>query len=116
MTYYQQTWTINQDGSIQSTVYSVTETEMTNAERLKKNIDERLEKQEERKEVKEKAEEREEQDSKLHGEPQRLPVIEGAEQKAMVGHMQEESELAARERMQKEKMGGIYHSKIDINI
>lgn len=54
VTYYQQSWTINGDGSIQSTVYSVTETEMTNAERMKKNMDERLEKQKEKKEKEEK--------------------------------------------------------------
>ncbi|MCM1254435.1 MAG: hypothetical protein NC321_16580 [Clostridium sp.] len=49
VTYYQQTWMVNKDGSIQSTVYSVTETGMTNAERMKKNIDEQLEKQKEKK-------------------------------------------------------------------
>ena len=54
VTYYQQSWTINGDGSIQSTVYSVTETEMTNAERMKKNMDERLEKQKEKEEKEEK--------------------------------------------------------------
>lgn len=48
VTYYQQTWTVNKDGSVQSTVYSVTETGMTNAERMKKNMDERLEKQKEK--------------------------------------------------------------------
>lgn len=36
--------------AIQSTVYSVTETGMTNAERMKKSMDERLEKQKEKKE------------------------------------------------------------------
>lgn len=35
VTYYQQTWMVGKDGSIQSTVYSVTETGMTNAERMK---------------------------------------------------------------------------------
>ena len=57
VTYYQQTWMINKDGSIQSTVYSVTETGMTNAERMKKNMDERLEKQKEKKEEEEKVKE-----------------------------------------------------------
>ena len=57
VTHYQQTWSIGKDGSIQSTVYSVTETGMTNAERMKKNMDERLEKQKEKKEE-EKTEER----------------------------------------------------------
>lgn len=51
MTHYQQTWTINKDGSIQSTVYSVTETGMTNAERMKKSMEERLEKLKEKKEA-----------------------------------------------------------------
>ena len=54
VTYYEQTWMVNKDGSIQSTVYSVTETGMTNAERMKKNMDERLEKQKERKRKKKK--------------------------------------------------------------
>ena len=58
MTYYQQTWLIGKDGSIQSTVYSVTETGMTNAERMKKNMDERLEKQKEKKEEEETEERR----------------------------------------------------------
>lgn len=62
VTYYQQTWTINNDGSIQSTVYSVTETGMTNAERMKKNIDDRLEKQKEKKEENEKVEEQKEEE------------------------------------------------------
>ncbi|MDE6606824.1 MAG: hypothetical protein K2K54_03580 [Lachnospiraceae bacterium] len=69
VTYYQQTWTVNKDGSIQSSVYSVTETGMTNAERMKKSMDERLEKQREKKEeeekVKEKKEEKAEQAEKL---------------------------------------------------
>ena len=56
VTYYQQSWTINKDGSIQSTVYSVTETGMTNAERMKKTMDERLQRQKEKKEETEKAE------------------------------------------------------------
>lgn len=51
VTHYQQTWTINKDGSIQSTVYSVTETGMTNAERMKKSMEERLEKLKEKKEA-----------------------------------------------------------------
>ena len=58
VTYYQQTWLIGKDGSIQSTVYSVTETGMTNAERMKKNMDERLEKQKEKKEEEETEERR----------------------------------------------------------
>ena len=60
VTYYQQTWMVNKDGSIQSTVYSVTETGMTNAERMKKSMDERLEKQKEKKEEEEKVKEKKE--------------------------------------------------------
>ena len=60
VTYYQQSWMINKDGSIQSTVYSVTETGMTNAERMKKSMDERLEKQKEKKEEEEKIQKRKE--------------------------------------------------------
>ncbi|MBE5860332.1 MAG: hypothetical protein E7301_09460 [Butyrivibrio sp.] len=50
VTYYQQSWVVNDDGSVQSSVYSVTETEMTNAERMKKNMDELQEKQKEKRE------------------------------------------------------------------
>lgn len=49
---------VNKDGSVQSTVYSVTETGMTNAERMKKSMDERLEKQKEKKEEEEKVKEK----------------------------------------------------------
>lgn len=62
VTYYQQSWVINKDGSVQSTVYSVTETEMTNAERMKKNMDERLEKQKEKKAEEKQKEEKEEEE------------------------------------------------------
>lgn len=58
VTHYQQTWMVNKDGSIQSTVYSVTETGMTNAERMKKSMDERLEKRKEKKEEEERVEEK----------------------------------------------------------
>lgn len=64
VTYYQQSWVINKDGSVQSTVYSVTETGMTNAEKMKKNMDERLEKQKEKKEEEKKAEEKREEEKK----------------------------------------------------
>jgi len=57
-------WVINKDGSVQSTVYSVTETGMTNAERMKKNMDERLEKQKEKKAEEKKAEEKREEEKK----------------------------------------------------
>lgn len=62
VTYYQQSWVINKDGSVQSTVYSVTETEMTNAERMKKTMDERLEKQKEKKAEEKQKEEKEEEE------------------------------------------------------
>lgn len=61
VTYYQQSWTINKDGSVQSTVYSVTETGMTNAERMKKNMDECLEKQKEKKAEEKRQEEKKEE-------------------------------------------------------
>ncbi|MDE7322799.1 MAG: hypothetical protein K2N73_08665 [Lachnospiraceae bacterium] len=64
VTYYQQSWVINKDGSVQSTVYSVTETGMTNAERMKKSMDERLEKQKEKKAEEKKAEEKREEEKK----------------------------------------------------
>ncbi len=65
VTQYQQTWMIGKDGSIQSTVYSVTETDMTNAERMKKSMDERLEKQKEKKKAEEKVKEKAEAKEKV---------------------------------------------------
>ena len=91
VTYYQQTWMIGKDGSIQSTVYSVTETGMTNAERMKKNMDDRLEKQKEKKEEK-------------------------AEQEISVKYVEAESELEAKAMMQKEKLEDAYYPKFDVNV
>lgn len=71
VTYYQQTWTINKDGSIQSTVYSVTETDMTNAEKMKKSMDERLKKQKEKKEEEEKVKERKEEKAEKAEKPEK---------------------------------------------
>lgn len=65
VTYYQQSWVINSDGSVQSTVYSVTDTGTTNAERMKKNMDERLEKQKEKKAEEKKAEEKQQEKEEL---------------------------------------------------
>lgn len=102
VTYYQQTWMVNKDGSIQSTVYSVTETGMTNAEKMKKSMDERLEKQKEKKKeeekIEEKKEEKAEQAEKLDGGTVKVSVPEA---KAM---------------MRKEKMEDAYYPKFDINI
>lgn len=79
VTYYQQTWTINKDGSVQSTVYSVTETEMTNAERMKKNMDERLEKQKEKKSEEKKKEEKKKEDKKAEEKANENRTEEGLE-------------------------------------
>lgn len=92
VTYYQQSWMVDKDGSIQSTVYSVTETGMTNAERMKKNMDERLEKQKEKKEEEEKVKKRKE---------------EKAEQA---------EKLEAKAMMQKEKLEDAYYPKFDMNV
>lgn len=101
VTYYQQTWSIGRDGSIQSTVYSVTETDMTNAERMKKNMDERLEKQKEKKEEKKKTEERKE---------------EKAGQEMIVRYVETESGMEAKAMMQKEKPEDAYYPKFDMNV
>lgn len=120
MTYYQQTWMVNKDGSIQSTVYSVTETEMTNAERMKKGMDERLEKQKEKKEEEEKAEEKKgekaERAEKLDGGTQKVFVSEATGQKMTVEYVEAESELEAKAMMQKEKLEDAYYPKFDRNI
>ena len=120
VTYYQQTWMINKDGSVQSTVYSVTETGMTNAERMKKNMDERLEKQKEKKEeeekVKEQKEEKAEQAEKLDGDTEKISVLETAEPEISVKYVEAESELEAKAMMQKEKLADAYYPKIDVNV
>ena len=120
VTYYQQTWMVNKDGSIQSTVYSVTETEMTNAERMKKGMDERLEKQKEKKEEEEKAEEKKgekaERAEKLDGDTQKVFVSEATGQKMTVEYVEAESEPEAKAMMQKEKLEDAYYPKFDRNI
>ncbi len=110
VTYYQQTWMVNKDGSIQSTVYSVTETGMTNAERMKKNMDERLEKQ------KEKKEEKEEQAEKLNGDTEKISVSEAAEPEISVKYVEAESELEAKAMMQQERLKDAYYPKFDVNV
>lgn len=77
VTHYQQSWVINKDGSVQSTVYSVTETGMTNAERMKKSMDERMEKQKEKK-----AEEKREEEKKA---------------KSQKAEVKEDGEIAAKD-------------------
>ena len=120
VTYYQQTWMVNKDGSIQSTVYSVTETGMTNAERMKKNMDERLEKQKEKKEEEEKIKERKEekagQAEKLDGGTKKISVPDAPGQKITVKYVEAESELEAKAMMQKEKLEDAYHPKFDMNV
>ena len=120
VTYYQQTWMVNKDGSIQSTVYSVTETGMTNAERMKKSMDERLEKQKEKKEeeekVKEKKEEKAELAEKLDVGTEKISVLEAAGQDIMVKYVEAESESEAKAMMQKEKLEDAYYPKFDMNV
>ncbi len=120
VTYYQQTWMVNKDGSIQSTVYSVPETEMTNAERMKKNMDDRLEKQKEKKEEEEKVEEKKaekaEQDEKQAGGTEKVSVLEAPKQEIAVRYVDAESELEAKAMMQKEKLEDAYYPKFDMNV
>ena len=118
VTYYQQTWMINDDGSVQSSVYSVTETEMTNAERMKKNMDERLEKQKEKKEeeekVNERKEEKAEQQEKVEetkGESITIPETP----KISVKYIEAETEEEALALMQQEKRDGAYYPRVDVS-
>ena len=120
VTYYQQTWMINKDGSIQGTVYSVTETGMTNAERMKKDMEERLEKQKEKKEEEEKVQERKEekaeQAEKLDGGTEKISVLEAPGLEITVRYVKAESELEAKAMMQKEKLEDAYYPKFDMNV
>lgn len=119
VTYYQQTWTVNKDGSIQSTVYSVTETGMTNAERMKKNIEERLERQKEKKEeqkIKEQREEKKEQTEKSEEDTKNnaVPEIEGPN--ITIRYVQAESEAGAKAMMKKEMPADAYYQEFDRQI
>ena len=120
VTYYRQTWMVNKDGSIQSTVYSVTETEMTNAERTKKSMDDRLEKQKEKKEEEEKVEEKKaekaEQDEKQAGGTEKVSVLEAPKQEIAVKYVEAESERAAEAMERKEKPEDAYYPKFDMNV
>ncbi len=111
---------VGKDGSIQSTVYSVTEAGMTNAERMKESMDERLEKQKEKKEeeekVKERKEEKAEQAEKLDRGTEKISVLEAPRQDVTVKYVEAESELEAKAMMQKEKLEDAYHSKFDMNV
>ena len=78
--------------SAQNKALGVTETGMTNAERMKKNMDERLEKQKEKKEEEEKVKEKKE---------------EKAEQA---------EKMEAKTMMQKEEPEDAYYPKFDMNV
>lgn len=113
VTYYQQTWMVNQDGSIQSTVYSVTETGMTNAERMKKHLDTQKEKKKEEKKAEEnKAEENKAEKTKqaerLEGGTEKITMLEAAGKEITVKYVEAESELEAKAMMQKEKQKGVF--------
>lgn len=134
VTYYQQSWTINGDGSIQSTVYSVTETEMTNAERMKKNMDEHLEKQKEKKEKEEKeaekAQEAKETTQAKENELQKTTekdkvtkqTLELDNQNVTIKYVEAESKQEAQALMQKERRMQIdktkdtYYGGIDVYV
>lgn len=105
---------VNKDGSIQSTVYSVTETGMTNAERMKKSMDERLEKQKEKKEEEEKVEKKKEE--KADGDTERISAPKASDQKITIKYVEAESELEVKAMMQKEKPEDAYYPKFDRNI
>lgn len=119
VTFYQQTWMINDDGSVQSSVYSVTETEMTNAERMKKNMDERLEKQKERKEEEEKVKERKEEKVKQKEdiEEEEGEAIKTTEtQEFPVMYFEAETEEEAFALMWREKKSGAYYPSVDVSL
>ena len=113
VTVYQQTWMINDDGSVQSSVYSVTEMEMTNAERMKKNMDERLEKQKEKKEkeekIKEQKEKKVEEEEKIQEKDKNMPEIS-------INYIEAETEEEMLSLIQQEKREGAYYPKVDVSI
>ena len=118
VTYYQQSWMINKDGSVQSTVYSVTETEMTNAERMKKNMDERLEKQKEKREEEKKINEQKEE--KQEKKETDMKASDGdsisSTKSYSVKYVEVQSKEEANFMMQNEKMKDAYYSKFDVSV
>lgn len=100
---------------------------MTNAERTKKNVDERLEKLEnqekqEKKKRKEKEEKikiekerREEQAEKLNG-IKKISVVKTAGREITVRYMEAESGTEAGIMMRKERLDDAYHPEFDRNI
>ncbi len=127
VTYYQQSWMVHRDGSIQGIVYSVTDTGMTNAERTKKNMDERLEKLEklekqEKKKRKEKEEkikiekERREEQAEKPGGINKISVVKTAGREITVRYMEAESRTEAGIMMRKERLDDAYHPEFDRNI
>ncbi len=115
VTFYQQTWMINEDGSVQSSVYSVTETEMTNAERMKKNMDERLEKQKEKKEEKEKIKKQKEEKSEQMEKTKEVRK-EDSLKVLSVKYVEAESEEEAVNLIHQEKKEGAFFKKLDVRI
>ena len=117
VTFYQQTWMINDDGSVQSSVYSVTETEMTNAERMKKNMDERLEKQKEKKEEEEKAEKKKEEKAEQQDRMKKTSESEdNKNHRVSVKYVEAETEDEALELIHQEKREGAYYPKVDVSL
>ena len=119
VTYYEQTWTVLKDGSIQSTVYSVTETGMTNAERMKKGMEERLEKKKEKKEeekIKEQKEEKEPQATGSEEDMEYGPAPEPEGTDIAFRYVQAESEAKARAMMRREMPADAYHPEFDKSI
>lgn len=118
VTVYQQTWMINDDGSVQSSVYSVTETGMTNAERMKKNMDERLEKQKEKKEkeekIKEKKEKKAEEEEKIQEKDENMSDIKMSE--ISINYIEAETEEEVLSLIQREKRESAYYPKVDVSI
>ena len=123
VTYYQQTWMINEDGSVQSSVYSVTDTGMTNAERMKKNMDERLEKQKEKKEEEKKAAEKKEEKAKLEAQRMKDPDDADVETSIKINnrdvsikYVSAGTREEAEEKMRAENRIDAYRRGVDVSI
>lgn len=124
VTYYQQTWMINEDGSVQSSVYSVTDTGMTNAERMKKSMDERLEKQKEKKEEEKKAAEKKEAKEKLEATQKKetndsegeINTIKVDGRDVSLKYISVESKEEAEKMMRREDKREAYHKGVDVSV
>jgi len=111
VTYYQQTWMFDKNGNVQSTVYSVTETGATNAERMQKLMDERLEKQKEKRTEEEEIEEKKEKNEILEEKKikKKESIVGNLDKDVNIKYVETDSRERVEMLMKKDKVEDNYH-------